>query len=130
MSEKKQGTFFKTIINLAMTFSGLFGLVNTAIKIIKYELHVAGKNIGYILFLGLVLLCLLLSAWLCIQGLLFLYFISLPLRPTLSVAIILAINILLLIVTLIAITKCKKHLLFPNTRRLLYAGKNLLKNNK
>src|SRR5438128_1316819 len=105
MAEKKNNFLIKFVIDSATFVFSLFKLVPNIISLIESEARSAGKSLIYLLLLYLIAGTLLTSIWLCLLAMCFVYFISLHLSWLLSLFIIVIINILLLVITALIISR-------------------------
>ena len=119
MADQKNNFLSKFIIDISMFVFSLFKIVPNFILLIELEARSAGKSIIALLILYLIAGTLITSIWLCILAMCFVYFISLNLSWLLSLFIIVIVNILLLVITALVITKSKNNLSFEKTRNLL-----------
>jgi hypothetical protein len=96
-------SYFKRLMNL--------------LRLAKLEAQLAGKTFWQLLLLCFIFSGLLLSAWLSILGLLFVFLLSFHLSWLLIFSLIVLLNFFLLLVIGLFIMYLKKNMLFPATRR-------------
>ncbi len=107
---KKLLLLIPNVMRLSYVFSAL----------ITYEARLAGKSLFNIVLLTSVVIMFLISAWICLLGLLLTYFVfSLQWSWLFAVSTLFAFNLIGLIIAMVAISKSKHNLFFPETRREL-----------
>lgn len=94
MKKKKRLGLF----GLMMFSFSLFNHFKHILDVLRYETGIAIKVLIQSIFLSVALGLLFVTTWVSLLGLLFLYFISLPISPFLSLLIITLINLLLLLI--------------------------------
>lgn len=113
---KKRSTLILIIKNLAQMYLNRLG--NIA-QLASLEAQLARKTLATIVFLFLILAFLLISTWMSLLLLLFIYLISLHYSLLFASSVIVGLNIILLLVIVLYLQKIKKNLFFPATRRQL-----------
>lgn len=116
--DKKKKPFSRILVGLLVAIPTLLHFFQNIGEIIKIEANQAGQNIVKILIIAVLSAFLLATTWLCVLGLLFLYFLSLQLSAMLSLFFILVVNIVLLFMLGLIALRLKHKLLFPMTRQL------------
>ena len=117
MATKKKATFSKALLNLLIVVPTLFSMINKAIMLIGLEARLAGRSIITIIIFTFVFGISLTSTWLCILAMLYNYFLSLHWSWQLAGSLIILLNLLLMIVSAIILSKSKNNLTFPVTRK-------------
>lgn len=119
MAKKKSG-LGNVLVNLLMVVPSLLKIATHFVSCIEHEAGLAKKSIIILSFLFIIALSLTTITWCCLCAIIFLLLISWQISWIVSLSIILAINILLLIITGLSITKAKNNLFFPETRKLFH----------
>lgn len=115
---KNKKNILKGIINILFMVPNIFYYITNLISLISIEARLAGKSFAIILVLCMFFSIVLLSIWGCILVLIFFYS-SNYLGPMLSMVLLILINILLLLIIGLIISKLKKLISFPMTREQL-----------
>lgn len=115
MKNKKRSGFTRSILDILFSIPNILYLASNIISLLLIEARLAGKSIITILILSVIFSTLLISTWLCALALLFMFF-TIHLGPILSMTLLLLINLLLLLVIGLIISKTKNNLTFPITR--------------
>jgi len=123
MANKK--SLVSGIINLLLLIATLFGTATRIFSIIEIEARQAGRSLTRILILFLIIGVLFTTTWLCLLSLLCIYFITtLHWTWSVSLIIILLINIILIFITNLIIKKASNNLKFNETREQFSAKNN------
>lgn len=118
MAEKKNG-ISKFVIDTVMIVFSLYKVIPNFISLVEMEARLAGRSVVKLLILYLLSGVLLLSIWMCINGMCFAYLISLQFSFIFSFFLMTIINLMLWLVVALAIVKTAKNFSFTRTRRLL-----------
>jgi hypothetical protein len=113
MAVKKRSTVSKTVVNLLLLLPSLLSLFSNLTSLIKIQAGVAGKRLIVLIVLAVAIAFLLLSSWLCLLALLFIYLTSLQLSMVMCVSIIFIANTILLFIVSLAALRVKNNLLHP-----------------
>src|SRR5579883_3183114 len=117
MSKKNRFSLSKFLFSLLGVIPAIFSLTTYFVTIIGMEVRSVGKTITSILILSIIFLA---SVWCGILALLFIYFTtSLLWSASLSIFVLILINILFLLIVAFILSNLKKKLGFPATRKLL-----------
>lgn len=127
MAGKKKPILSKAILSLLIGVPTLFSLVGKIVTLIGLEARLAGRSLISIIILSVMFAILLTSTWLCVLAMLFFYLTSLQWTAQLSLLILVLLNIILLIIITLVISKFKRKLLFPHTRRRLNHARQVYK---
>lgn len=114
MKEKKS-PFSKTLLNLVLLIPNLISVALKLSSLVGREARLAGKSFIIIIGLAIFSACLFTSTWICMLGLLYIYFQSLLWSPAACLLIILLINILVLLIIGLIMYRMKNNLFFPET---------------
>jgi hypothetical protein len=112
-----------TIAKLLHLFSlgvNVVKLLEHLLALIRVEARVAGKSLGTIAVLIGAAIALVTVTWLCGLGLLFLYLLSIAIKPIAALGILFILNVITLSVIILRIKKLKNNLLFPETCKQLH----------
>lgn len=123
MSKNKEIFFIKFIIDIVMIISSFFKIIPNLIFIFEYEAKAAGKSLISIIVLFLMASIFLLTIWMSILVMCVFYLVSLHMSWLLSIFIITMMNIILLLITAICISRMKRPLAFEKTRNLIHKFK-------
>ena len=116
MAELENLNFFKKLQNVSESF---FKLVGDYAELISLEARLASRSLCSIATLLFLLVPLLATTWIFISAFLTLMFFDLQFSLLSSLAIVIGINFLLLLATVLMISKLKGHLFFKASRRQL-----------
>ncbi|GEM_PF-4278572 len=120
MSKKNRFSLSKFLFSLLGVIPAIFSLTTYFVTIIGMEVRSVGKTITSILILAILSIIFLASVWCGILALLFIYFTtSLLWSASLSIFVLILINILFLLIVAFILSNLKKKLGFPATRKLL-----------
>lgn len=119
MAKRKKSILSKTILRLIFGIPAILSLLTTLSSLIKYEIRIAGRSLVCVLMLALFCALLLMSSWLCVLGLLFVYLMSLQWSLYGILLALLGINCFMFLIILLIIRRYKAKLSFPETHRLL-----------
>ena len=121
MSNDRKSQLSRKLLNLIMIVPTLFSVVARVMCLLEYEAHLAGRSLIKLVFLLMVTITLLISVWFCVLAMLFLYFTACHLSWLLSLFLIFILNMLLLVIVGLTISKVKATLAFPATFQLIKA---------
>jgi|GEM_PF-4922356 len=124
MEEKSNLSFMTIITNLSQTF---FKLVGDVTRLACTEAQLAASSLVHISLLYLLIGFLSVTTWSCILGIIIASLVSIHFSWVASFSIVTLLNILLLIIAFLAITRMKKNLTFEATRKQL---RSLTKSNE
>jgi hypothetical protein len=116
MTAKNKPSLIRIIMELITIVPNLITLATNVTSLINLKSRLVGKNIFKIVLLSVVFSLLLTTSWLCLLGMLLVYFVSLPINPLVSLAIVFLINTLVLIIIGVILAKEKKNLFFSEAR--------------
>lgn len=116
---KKHSRFLDSLLDILLTLPRLFGLVSKITSLIEYEAYVAKRSIVSLCVLLVVSIALLSGTWICILGVLLLYFLSLKITLLSALLILLVINLFMLIILAVLALQAKNRVTFPATRHLI-----------
>lgn len=124
MRKNKISQWFGILLKLALVFPSVAGLIVNIPTLIKHEMHIAQKSLINVLILTIIAASLLTTLWLCILGFLFLFVYPLCQSLFCSLGIIFLVNVVVLLIVGFIISKIKKNIFFPSTRKQLQHIKN------
>lgn len=113
---KKRFTLLLIIKNLAQLY---LNKISNLAQLASLEAQLARKTLATLVFLTLILAFLFISTWMSLLLLLFIYLISLHYSLLFASFIIVLLNLLLFIIISLYMSRIKKNLFFPATRRQL-----------
>ena len=116
--KKRRGTAGK-ILKYLMVLPVVFSLVGHVFSMMRAEVRLAQKRIITLAFMFFFLFVLIMTIWLCLNMLLYIYLISVPLSHVFSIIIIALLNLFLLVITCLLIALTKIELSFPETRKAI-----------
>jgi hypothetical protein len=108
-------------------FAAFFKIVNDIKLLAMTEARLATQSMKMIVVLSLLQTLLAVSTWICLQGLLVVYLISLNVSLLLALLTVTALNVLLMGVIFLVILHLKKNFSFNATRRQISNSKDLFK---
>lgn len=117
MANKKKYSLAGSIKDVLLLVPNLVSIARNITTLINLEARLAGKTALVLIVLSVVYAVLIVSVWLCVLALLFIYLLSLHLSPSLSLLVILVLNIALLVIIGFIISRIKKNLFFPVTSK-------------
>lgn len=116
MTDNRKPSFTRTLFKIITIVPTIINLFTNTVHLIGYEARLAGRSLLKLLILAFMVASLLTTTWIGLLAMLFIYLTSLHWNMILSLLIISVLNILLLIIILVSMTKLKKNLTFPMTR--------------
>jgi len=119
MAKYKRSSFLTTISKLISVIPLFLNFWHDAAALLGEEAQQAKKNVKLLAIFLTLLIVLLLSSWISLLALLFLYLVSLNLSWLLSMLLVFCFNLLLLLIIVLFIWKVSKTGFFPETRRFL-----------
>lgn len=117
--KKNKHSFLLTSLRIASVIPLFFKTAKNLIELIQAETELAKRKIIWLMILGALFGLVLLSVWMCLLAVLFVYLISLQLTSLMSLFMILLLNIFILIIIGLMILNIKHALFFPETRKFL-----------
>jgi hypothetical protein len=115
-THKKKSGFSKTLLNLLVIIPTLYSIFGKIIKLIEFEARATGNNLIRILILSFTFVALMITTWICMLSMLFVYLETLFLHPLIPLSIILFLNIFLLLMIGFTLNSQRKNLFFPEMR--------------
>jgi hypothetical protein len=113
----KKSSISKTLLNLVLLLPSLLpsilGLLSNLTSLIRIEAGAAGKRLTALIILAITIGFLLVSSWLCLLALLFIYLTSLHLTMTMCIVTLLITNLILLSIVSLVALRIKNNLLHP-----------------
>ncbi len=113
---KKKPTLSKAILNLIVLIPTFFSILGKVVTLVEFEAQLAGKSLVQLVVLSVVFGTVLTASWICVLAMIYTYFQSLLWSPYLSLFILLLINLLMLIIIAICLSRVKKNIFFPEIR--------------
>lgn len=117
MAKKQKNGIAGTILKLLMILPAVLNMTASLISMVQSEYLTMRKKLVLFMVLGFFCLALMMSAWLCITGLLIIYLHTLQLSFVSSLMIVLVFNFLMLVITGLAMSFIKVDPTFPETRK-------------
>lgn len=117
MTSKKKRSLSAIILDMVMLIPNLMNVVQHTTTLIKSEARLAIKNIVMLVMLGIISALLLVSTWLGILAMLFIYLVSLHLSEMIALMFVLLINILFFMIVLLLLKKRQSHFLSRDCRQ-------------
>jgi len=97
--------------DLLQLIPSIINLASNVTTLIKLQVNLIGKNIYIVFVLGIIFSCIFTATWLCILAFLFIYLKVLGWSLILSMLFIILLNVILLLMIGLAISKITKTLL-------------------
>lgn len=117
MSNKKRPSIAETLLHVVTLVPNLVNLATNVTSLLNVELRLAGRNIMMLVTLSVLFALLLMTTWLGVLTLLFIYLTSLQLSMAASVAFLMLLNIIVMMFLFIFLMRAKTELFFPRTSR-------------
>lgn len=114
----RQGLSF-ALLKMLLIIPMLFRLTGNVLSFARWELLALRRKMIFLVMLTMISFILLLGVWVCGNILLLLYCLSLSVGLMACVAILMAINLLLLVTVYLMMSLIKVDLSFSETRRII-----------
>lgn len=124
MARKQKSAFGTAIIKIIMAVPLIYNFARNLSSLVGMEARLAGKTLVVLVMLAIMGGIVLASVWLCLLAMFFIYLTANHWTPLQSLALLLGLNIVLLCIIGFVMSKCKKNLTFPETRRQLGMPEN------
>ena len=109
MKQNKGFRFIKRMMDLVLVVPHIISLLSNIMSMVGKEARLAGKSIVMIIMLSLLFSMLLAVSWLSLLGIIYLHLTSMQFSAEASLGIILLINVVLLIIIGVIISKVKNN---------------------
>ncbi len=123
--KRRRSTLSRAIISLVFGVPTLWSLTKKVGAVVGYEARLAGQSVVSILMLALLCVILLTTIWLCLLAMLFVYLVSLHWSTLIVLLVLLGVNLIMLMILCMLLSKYKKRLSFPETRYLLEEARSI-----
>lgn len=117
MANKKRQSLGDMIAKTILLVPNLVNIVSNITTLINIESRLTGRTLLSLIVFAVILGTLLVSTWMCVLALLFVWLTSLLWSPIYILLMIGMLNIIMSIIISVVIVKLKSNLLFPATRR-------------
>lgn len=125
MAGKKKHSLSRTLMALLIGVPAFFSVMGKIFAQVGFESRLAVKSLVAIILLGVIATILLMSTWLCVLALAYVYLISQALSAPSVLAILLALNLVLLMAVFLRVLSYRKKMQFLETRETIHQVTNL-----
>jgi len=116
---KQKSNLGKSIIKIIMAIPSIFNFIHHLTSLVGMEARLAGRSLIILVMLSIVGGILLAAIWICVLAMFYIYLIAWHWSPLQILALITVLNIVLLFIIGWVMSKFKRNLTFPETRRQL-----------
>lgn len=109
----------KSLVNLLLIVPSIINIIGSISLLFKTDARGSIRSMVIILLMSLFIVSLMVTTWMCLLAIIFIYFTSLQMSLMLSLSIILILNLLLMIIFILLVSKIKENIGFPQTTELL-----------